>query len=68
MDKREVSRRYLFILYDVAGNEGAEGSTLYCVRNAQAGGKGKGIQPVNRNEKCFGNARSLSKASSMNHS
>ncbi len=68
MDNREVPRRYLFCLYDVAGNEGAEGSTLYCVRNAQAGGKGKGNQPVNRNGKCFSNARSLSKTSSMNHS
>ncbi len=64
MDKREISRRYLFILYDVAGNEGTEDSMLYCIRNAQGGIQVKDIQPVNRNGKCFENARSVS----MNHS
>ncbi len=64
MDKREVFRRYLFILYDVAGNEGTEMAMLYCICNAQVGGKLKDIQPVNRNLECFDNARSVS----MNHS
>ncbi len=52
MHKRTIFHRYHFILYDVVGNEGAEGRMLYRVRKTQTGGKVKGIPAIKRKGNC----------------